>query len=202
MLRGRRIWERPLRTIKAVDIRCAVLIRSVGLPLTEPQQLNQARQRATALPQEVASKDLVSGSTVLHRDSQALAQEDLKLTAQLVRVLQRWRSVRGDQEEGLEGFLVQIWRLRLDHLDGHDAKGPHIDFGTIFFLLDNLGGHPVRCANHGGALGFLVSEFGAEAKISYNTISQVSMNTFRGVLLLILTFPRASSSTLSLLISR
>ena len=33
-------------------------------------------------------------------------------------------------------------------------------------MFDDFRGHPVRRADHGGAFGFLVGEFGAEAEIS------------------------------------
>ena len=32
-------------------------------------------------------------------------------------------------------------------------------------MFDDFGGHPVRGADHGGTFGFLVGQFGAEAKI-------------------------------------
>lgn len=131
----------------------------------ELQHVDQTRQAASATPKEIARQDLNGSGAILDIDSQTLTQEDFQVAAELVRMLQRWRAVGGDQEKGLERFFIQIWRLGLDHLDGHDAERPHVDFAAVLLLLDDFRGHPVRCANHGRSLGFLVGEFGAEAKV-------------------------------------
>ena len=71
----------------------------------------------------------------------------------------------GDEVEGFEWFFVEVRGFGLDHFDGHDAEGPDVDFWSVFFLLDDFGGHPVGCADHGGALAFGFGELGAETEI-------------------------------------
>lgn len=49
------------------------MVSLVALALAEPEQLAQACERTAAFLQEVARKDLLSGSTVLDSNSEALA---------------------------------------------------------------------------------------------------------------------------------
>lgn len=131
----------------------------------KPQQIRQRPQLTPALPQKITPQNLVRRRPVLHRDGQALAQENLQLPTQRIRILQRGRSVRRDQEERLQRLFVEVRGFGLDHFDGHDAQGPHVDFGAVLALLDHFGSHPVGRADHGGAFGFGFGEFGAEAKV-------------------------------------
>ena len=134
------------------------------------QHVNQTRQAAASTLQEITSENFTGRGAVLDIDGEALTQEDFELSAQLVRVLERRGSVRGDEPEGFEGFFVEVRGFGFDHFDGHDAEGPHVDFAAVFFLFDDLGGHPVGCAHHGGTLGFLIGEFGAETEVGCNEI--------------------------------
>lgn len=64
-------------TCFVLGIRKAVCISGtvslVTLALAKPEQLAQACERTTTFLQEVARKDLLSGSTVLDSNSEALA---------------------------------------------------------------------------------------------------------------------------------
>ena len=82
-------------------------------------------------------------------------------------MLELRRAIGRDQKEGFEGFFVQIRGLRFDELDSHDAERPDVDFAAVFLLLDDFGCHPIRCADHGRALGLGVGEFGAEAEVGW-----------------------------------
>ena len=106
--------------------------------------------------------------------AQTRAEKLLQRQGQLLRVLELRRAVGRDQEERFEGFFVEVGRFRLDQLDGHDAERPDVDFAAVFLLLDDFGRHPIRCADHGGALGFRVGEFGAEAKVGYGRRRRVN----------------------------
>jgi hypothetical protein len=94
-------------------------------------------------------------------------QERLKLLAKFLRLLQSRCTVGSNEVESLERFLIEVGWLRLDHLNGHDTKRPDINLWTIFFLLNDFRSHPVRSSDHGGTLGFTLSKFGTESKISY-----------------------------------
>jgi hypothetical protein len=65
----------------------------------------------------------------------------------------------------IQRLLVQVQRLVLDHLDRQDAQRTDVDLGAVFFLLDDLGCHPVRNADHVRSLRLLVGELGAEAEV-------------------------------------
>ena len=132
---------------------------------SELQHVDQASQAASPALQEITGQDLLSGGAILDVDSQALAQKDLELAAEFVGVLESRRAVGGDEEEGFERLFVEVRGFGFDHLDGHDAEGPHVDFAAVLLLFDNFRSHPIRCADHSSALGFLVCELGAETKI-------------------------------------
>lgn len=117
------------------------------------------------MSQELMPAQLLRRRSTLNVDAQANTQESLELLTQLLRLLQPRRAVRRNQIKRLERLLVQIRRFGLDHFDGHDAERPDVDFGAVFFLLDDFGGHPVGSADHGGAFGALLGEFGAEAEV-------------------------------------
>ena len=137
----------------------------------EFEHIDQTSQTATPALQEITHQDLGRGGTVLDVDRQALAQKHFELAAEFVRVFESGGAVGGDEVEGFEGFFVEVGGLGFDHFDGHDAEGPHVHFAAVFFLLDDFGGHPVRCADHCGALRFLICEFGAEAEIGWSRVS-------------------------------
>lgn len=131
----------------------------------EFQHVSQTSQAASTTPEEIGREDLNGSGTVLDIDGQTLAQEDFQVATELVRVLQRWRAVGGDQKKCFERLFVEIRRLGFDHLDGHDAERPHVNFAVVLLLLDDFRSHPVGCADHGRALRFLVGEFSAEAEV-------------------------------------
>ena len=99
-------------------------------------------------------EQLVCCSAALDIDAEADAEEGFELPAEFIRVLEARGAIGGDQEKSFERLLVQIRGFGFDHLDGHDSKRPDVDLGTVFFLFDNLGSHPVGSADHGGAFGF------------------------------------------------
>ena len=132
---------------------------------TKLKHIHQAGKTAAAALQEVTSQDLSSGRSHSDIHSQALAQEDLKFAADLIWVLESRGAVGGDEKESLQGLFVEVGWFLLDHLNGHDTEGPHVDFAIVFALLDHFRSHPVGCADHGSALGLLVGEFGAEAEV-------------------------------------
>lgn len=135
---------------------------SAALP--EPQQLAEAGNAASVL-QEIVPAQLLRRRAALDVHAKTHAEESLQLLRQLLRLLQPGRAVRGDQVEGLQGLFVEVGGLGLDHLDGHDAEGPDVDLGAVLLLLDDLGRHPVGRTDHGGALGALLGELGAEAEV-------------------------------------
>lgn len=111
-------------------------------------------------------EELVGGSAAVNIDAEADAQESLELLAELLGLLETRGSVGGNKVEGLEGLFVQVGGLRLDHFDGHNAQRPAVNLRAILLLLDHLGCHPVRGADHGSALVLVLGELGAEAEIS------------------------------------
>lgn len=141
------------------------LMASSTSSIVESQQIRQSPQFTPALAQEITSQNLVRRGPVLHRDRQALAQENLQFPTQSIRMFQRGRAIRRDQEERLQRLFVEVRGFRFDHFNGHDPERPHVDLGAVFALLDHFGSHPIGCADHGGAFGFRLGEFGAEAEV-------------------------------------
>ena len=137
----------------------------VASTLPESKKLAEAGNAAAVL-QEVVPAKLFRGCTALHVDAQAHTQERLQLLGQLLGLLKPGRAVRCDQVESLEGLFVQVWWLRLDHFDRHNAEGPDIDLRAILLLLDDFGCHPVWRTDHGSTLRALLGELGAETEIS------------------------------------
>lgn len=132
--------------------------------LPKPQQLAETGETAPML-QKLMLAELLGGGATLDIDTEADAQERLELLGQLLGLLEARGAVGGDQVQSLEGLLVEVRRLGLDHFDRHDAEGPDVDFAAVLLLLDDLGRHPVGRADHGGAFGALLGEFGAEAEV-------------------------------------
>lgn len=133
--------------------------------LLPAEQLSQTGQAASSL-QEFVGEELVGGSAAVNIDAEADAQESLELLAELLGLLETGGSVGGNKVEGLEGLFVQVGGLRLDHFDGHNAQRPAVNLRAILLLLDHLGCHPVRSADHGSALVLVFGQLGAEAEIS------------------------------------
>jgi hypothetical protein len=138
--------------------------------LLESQEISQTVERAT-VAQEIMSQQLVGRSATLDVNTQADGQESLELLAEFLRLLESRSSICCDEVQGLQGLLVEVWRLRLYHFDSHNAQRPDINLRTVFFLLDNLGGHPIGGSHHGGSLGLCLCKLGAEAKISNFDVS-------------------------------
>lgn len=132
--------------------------------LAKAQQLTQTRQ-TTPMLQKLMLAQLLGRRARLDVHAQAHAQETLELLAQLLRLLEARRAVRRNEVERLERLLVEVRRLRLDHFNRHDAQGPDVHFVAVLLLLYDFRCHPVRCADHGGALVALLRELGAEAEI-------------------------------------
>lgn len=123
--------------------------------------------------QKVMIQQLLRRRATLDIHAQTHRQERLELFTQTLGLLEARRAVGGDQIQGLEGLLVEVGRFRLNHFDGHDAERPDVDFRAVLLLLDDLGGHPVGGADHGGALGLGLGELGAEAEIGWRWVSKV-----------------------------
>jgi hypothetical protein len=137
----------------------------VATLLSESQKLGEHVGVASRL-EEIVSTKLLGSGTGLDVDAQADAQEALKFLAKGFGLLQTWCTVGGDQVQSLQRLLVKVWRLGLDHLDGHDTQRPDVDLAAILFLLDNFRSHPVRSTDHCGTLAALLSQLGAETKVS------------------------------------
>lgn len=141
---------------------------TVGLLPT--QQLSQTSEAAASL-KELVRQQLISSSTAADVYAKTDAQEGLELLAQLLWLLQTRCTVGGNQVQGLEGLLVEVWGLGLDHLNSHDTQRPAVDLGSILLLLDHLGRHPVWRANHGSTLALRLSQLSTEAKVGNLDVS-------------------------------
>jgi len=147
-----------------------VLSRSVSALLSEPQKLGEHVGVAARL-EEIVSTKLLGSGTRLDINAQADAQEALEFLAKGLGLLQTWCTVGGDQVQSLQRLLVKVWRLRLDHLDGHDTEGPDVDLAAILLLLDDFRGHPVGSSDHGSTLAALLSQLGTETEVGDLDIS-------------------------------
>ena len=136
----------------------------VATVLSEVEKLRQTVQGAPGL-EEVVANQLCSASSRLDVYAEADGKERLELLGELIGLLQTRGTVGGDEIEGLQRLLIQIWWLGLDHLDGHDTQRPDIDLVSVFLLLDNLWGHPVRGSDHSRTLASLLSELSTETEI-------------------------------------
>jgi len=110
-------------------------------------------------------KEFGGGSSASDIDAETDRQECLQLLAQFLGLLQAWRTVGGDQVQGLQGLLVEVRWFGLDHLNSHDTQGPDVNLRAILLLLDDLGSHPVRGTDHSGTLGLGLGELSAETKV-------------------------------------
>lgn len=138
--------------------------------LAEREQISQALESAAVL-QEVVLEKLFGGGSASDIDAETDRQECLQLLAQFLGLLQAWSTVGSDQVQGLQGLLVEVRGLGLDHLNCHDAKGPDVNLRAILLLLDDLGSHPVRCTDHGGTLGLTFGELGTETEIGCDRLA-------------------------------
>lgn len=84
---------------------------------------------------------------------------------QVVLLLDCRCAVGRDQIERAQWRLGQVGWLALDHLNGHDAQAPNVDLAAVLLARDNFGCHPVRRADHGGALHVRFVDLRAEAEI-------------------------------------
>jgi hypothetical protein len=138
----------------------------VASVLPEVEKLGQAVEAATAL-QEVVAHQLTGTRARLDVDAETDGQEGLELLGQLVGLLEAGGTVGGDEVQRLQRLLVEVRRLGLDHLNGHDTEGPDVNLVTVLLLLDDLGRHPVGGSDHGRALGALFGELGTETEIGW-----------------------------------
>jgi len=141
----------------------------LAVDLLPPQQFGQTGEAAAHL-QEFMGEQFVSRGTAADIHTETHAQERLEFPARLLRLLQPWGSVCRDEIQCLQGLFIQVRRLGLDHLDRHDTQRPAVDLGAVLLLLDHLGCHPVRCADHGGTLVLGLGELGTEAEISWKRL--------------------------------
>ncbi len=149
-----------LNVIIIVHENCAPLLSM----LAECKQTGQAVQTAAML-QEIMLKKLNCGSSAPDVDTETNRQECLQLFAQLLRFLQAWRTISGNEIKRFQGFLVEIWGFGLDHFDSHNTKRPNVNLRAVFLLLDNFRSHPIRRSNHRGTFRLGFGELGAETKI-------------------------------------
>lgn len=133
--------------------------------LLPTQQLSQTGEAAASL-KELVSQQLVGSSTAADVHTKTNAQEGLELLAQLLWLLQTGGTIGGNQVQSLEGLLIEVWGLGLDHLNSHDTQRPAVNLGSVLLLLDHLGRHPVGRADHGGTLTLRLSQLSTEAKVS------------------------------------
>ena len=73
--------------------------------LPKPQQLAETGER-TSMLQEFVLTQLLRRSAALDVHTQTHTQEGLEFFTKLLRLLQPWRSVRGDQVQCLERLFV------------------------------------------------------------------------------------------------
>ena len=64
-------------------------------------------------------------------------------------------------------ILIQVRWFSLNHLNGHDPKGPNVHLRPILLSSDHLRGHPVWGAHHCGSFRLLWGDLGTEPKISW-----------------------------------
>lgn len=142
-----------------------ILLSHLLSTLISPSQQFRQRGQTTSVAEEGVFQQFLRAGPTLDLHTQTDGQKFLQLLAQLVRVLQARGAVGGDEEEGLEGLLVQVRGFGFDHLNGHDAQGPDVYFGSVFFLLHHLRCHPVGCPHHRGPFGFGFGQFRTEAEV-------------------------------------
>lgn len=124
-------------------------------------------KRGITYPQQIMSR-----RPLLRINLERKVQEIPKHSRQRRLILDRRRSVGGDEPQGAQRRLGEVRRLAFDHLDGHDAEGPDVDFATVLFARDDFGGHPVGGADHGGALVVGFVDLGAEAEVGWWGVSR------------------------------
>ena len=157
-----------------IGFSCYASLRLLRM-LAEVEQFSQACKSAAML-QEVMLKEFKGRGSASNVDAKTDGQKGLQLLAELLGLLEAWSTVGCDQVECLERLLVEVGRLRLNHLDRHDTEGPDINLGAILLLLHNLRGHPVGGANHGSTLRFVRGELSAKSEIGYDWLAANARN--------------------------
>lgn len=138
----------------------------------ECKQFSQTGWRAAVL-QEFVLEELGSCGSASDIYTETDRQEGLQLLAEPLRVLQARSTVGSNEVKRFQRFLVQVWWLRLDHFDRHDTQRPDVDLGTILFLLNHFGSHPVWRTDHGSTLRLGFGELSTETEIRYFRLAQV-----------------------------
>jgi len=139
------------------------LVRLGGL-LGRQDQGVQRDERAGKL-EEGMPQHLVGRRSLLDVHFEAFVKEVLEDGGQLVPLLDLRFAIGGDQVERPQGILVEIRRLSLNHLDGHDPERPDVNFGSVVLSGDHLRGHPVRRPNHCCPLVLLRRDLSTEAEV-------------------------------------
>jgi len=121
--------------------------------------------------QEIVLQEFSSRGSASDVDTETNRQESLEFLAEFLRVLEAWSTVRSDQVECLEGFLIQIRWLGFDHLNRHNTQRPDVDLRAVLLLFDHFRSHPVWSTNHGCTLGLRLGELRAETEIGNFDIS-------------------------------
>ena len=92
-----------------------------------------------------------------------IAQGQEKRGPLIIANINEIRHVKSSQVSDMNHGVRQR-RRRLT--DGHDAQTPNVNFRAVLFACDDLGCHPVRCADHRRALRVCrVRNLSAEPKI-------------------------------------
>ena len=157
---GRR---RDASQLRKLQCQLAFLLPIVLFPT---EQFCQTCEATTSL-QELMGQKLFGGGTAADVDTETDAEEGLELLAQFLGFLQTRSTIGGNEVQRFERFLVQVWRLRLDHFNSHNSKRPAVNLGAVFLLFDHFRGHPVRSSHHRGTLVLGVGQFGAESEIRW-----------------------------------
>lgn len=97
-------------------------------------------------------------------------QEVAEYVREIVFIFNRGCAVRSNEVESPQGRLGQIWRLSLNHLDGHDAQTPDVDLPAVILTGDDLGCHPVWRSDHCITLIVRIINLRTEAKVGCNRL--------------------------------
>lgn len=108
---------------------------------------------------------IVSTSPLVGVDLEREAQEVTEHWRQGMFLLDRRCAVGRDEPQCTEWTFIQVRRLALDHLDGHDTQRPDVNLSAVLLASDNLGGHPVGGTYHGRALVVAFVDLRAETEI-------------------------------------
>lgn len=112
-------------------------------------------------------KKLISAGSTLNIYAKADTQKVFQVFAQCFWLLQSRRTVRRDQIQSFKWLFIEVRWLRFNHFYSHNAQGPDIDFGTVLFLFDYFGRHPIRSTDHRRPFGLLICKFSTKTEIGY-----------------------------------